>query len=81
MECYLVHNDGVTGHPVDGLAWKALDSQHSHFTSIARNVRIGLSTNGYNRFANMSIFHITWLVVLVPYNLSPWMCIKRLTFI
>jgi hypothetical protein len=28
-------------------------------------------------FGNMSFSHSTWPVMLVPYNLPPWMCMKQ----
>ncbi|KAK3225734.1 hypothetical protein Dsin_005596 [Dipteronia sinensis] len=41
-----------------------------------RNVRLGLSTDGFNSFGNISNAYNMWLVVLVPYNLPPWKCMK-----
>ncbi|XP_042980114.1 uncharacterized protein LOC122310298 [Carya illinoinensis] len=73
-------NDGVLRHPVDGMAWKTFDTQHDDFASDPRNVRLGLSADGFNPFGNMSISYSTWLVMLVPYNLPPWMCMKRSSF-
>lgn len=26
---------------------------------------------------NMNVPHSTWPVVLVPYNLTPWLCVKQ----
>jgi len=43
----------------------------------SRNVRLGLTADGFNPFGNMS----TWPVMLVPYNLPPWMCMKQTPFI
>ncbi|XP_026445460.1 uncharacterized protein LOC113346086 [Papaver somniferum] len=42
-----------------------------------RNVRLGLATDGFNPFENMSNAHRTWPVVIVPYNLPPWKCMKE----
>ncbi|XP_042974812.1 uncharacterized protein LOC122306448 [Carya illinoinensis] len=73
-------NDGILRHPADGMAWKTFDSQHDDFAFDPRNVRHGLSADGFNPFGNMSISYSTWLVMLVPYNLPPWMCMKRSSF-
>ncbi|XP_042969067.1 uncharacterized protein LOC122301749 [Carya illinoinensis] len=73
-------NDGVLRHPADGMAWKTFDTQHDDFASDPRNVRLGLSADGFNPFGNMSISYSTWPVMLVPYNLPPWMCMKRSSF-
>ncbi|XP_031249542.1 uncharacterized protein LOC116107404 [Pistacia vera] len=37
---------------------------------------MGIATNGFNPFGNMSLSYSMWPVVLVPYNLPPWKCMK-----
>ncbi|KAF7126990.1 hypothetical protein RHSIM_Rhsim11G0013600 [Rhododendron simsii] len=37
--------------------------------------------DGFNPFRTMSITHSTWPVVLMPYNLPPWLCMKQPFFI
>jgi hypothetical protein len=39
-------------------------------------VRLGLASDGFNPFGNMSTSYSMWLVVLASYNLPPWMCMK-----
>jgi hypothetical protein len=73
--------DGVLRHPADGEAWKSFDNLHLDFSSESRNVRLGLMSDGFNPFGNMSTSHSTWPVMLVPYNLPPWMCMKQPSFI
>jgi hypothetical protein len=68
--------DGVLKHLADGEAWTAFDTLHLDFASDPQNVRFGLASDGFNPFGNMSTSHSTWPVMLVPYNLPPWMCIK-----
>ncbi|GLT26643.1 hypothetical protein SLA2020_016950 [Shorea laevis] len=63
-------------HPVDSYAWKNFDSQHPSFASDPRNIRLGLASDGFNPFGNMSTSYSVWLIVLVNYNLPPWMCMK-----
>ena len=72
-------NDRIIRHPTDYLAWKTFDNHHD-FSSNPRNVRLGLPADEFNPFGNMSTSHSTWLVVLIPYNLPPWMCMKRSSF-
>ena len=74
-------NDRVMRHPADSEAWKEFDDKHVEFVFDPRNVRLGLAANGFNPYGNMSTMHSTWLVVLVPYNLPPWMCMKRSSLI
>jgi hypothetical protein len=73
--------DGVLRHPTDGEAWRSFDILHPNFMADCRNVQLGLTSDGFNRFGNMSTSHNTWPVMLVPYNLPPWMCIKMTSFI
>ena len=68
-------------HPADSGAWKMFDSKHLEFSSDPRNVRLGLATDGFNPFKIMSTSHNTWPVMLVLYNLPPWLCMKRSSMI
>lgn len=61
-------------HPSDGQAWKHFDSTHPRFASDGRNVRLGLSTDGFNPFGHSSSQYSLWPVIVTPYNLPPWMC-------
>ncbi|XP_042460417.1 uncharacterized protein LOC122043920 [Zingiber officinale] len=73
--------DGNLRHPADGKAWKEFDMLYPDFAKEPRNVRLGLASDGFNPFRTMSIAHSTWPVVLVNYNLPPWMCMKPEYFI
>ena len=82
MEC---HVDGcmrgeMMRHPVDSLASKNFDKVHPSFAQEPRNVRLDLASDGFNPFGNMSISYSMWPVVLIPYNLPPWMCMKQTFF-
>ncbi|KAL4561837.1 hypothetical protein LXL04_034017 [Taraxacum kok-saghyz] len=68
--------DGNLRHPADAKSWKEFDSLYPQFAKETRNVRSGLSSDGINPFRTMSIAHSTWPVVLVNYNLPPWMSLK-----
>jgi hypothetical protein len=48
---------GVLRHPTDGLAWKDFDERYPEFASDPRNIRFGLSSDGFNPFGNMSSTH------------------------
>ncbi|XP_028102557.1 uncharacterized protein LOC114301795 [Camellia sinensis] len=74
-------NDGIMRHPADSMAWKTFDSQYVDFSFDSRNVRLGLAADGFNPYGNMSTSYSIWPVILVPYNLPPWMCMKRSSFI
>ncbi|XP_057247115.1 uncharacterized protein LOC125494440 [Beta vulgaris subsp. vulgaris] len=69
--------DGLLKHPADSPEWKTIDRVHKSFGNEDRNLRLGLCTDGMNPFGNLSSQHSTWPVVLVVYNLPPWLCMKR----
>ncbi|XXG84911.1 hypothetical protein AAC387_Pa11g0115 [Persea americana] len=74
-------NDGVLRHPADAEAWKEFDKMHNSFSQDPHNVRLGLASDGFNPFSNMSTSHSIWPVLLVPYKLPPWKCMKSHFFI
>jgi hypothetical protein len=67
---------GTMSHPADSFAWKEFDKMYPEFAKEPRNVRLGLATDGFNPFGNMSLSYSMWPVIVVPYNLPPWMCMK-----
>ncbi len=69
--------DRMIHHPADAVAWKSFDSLHPDFAVDARLVRLGLASDGFNPFKTMNLSNGIWPVVLTPYNLPPWMCMKR----
>ncbi|CAN6559926.1 unnamed protein product [Malus baccata var. baccata] len=70
-------NDDVMRHPADGDAWKEFDRMYPDFAADPRNVRLGLATDGFNPFGVLDQTHSTWPVVVFPYNLPPWKCMKK----
>lgn len=74
-------DDGLMRHPADSLAWKSFDRRYADFSLDPRNVRLGLATDGFNPFRTMSTKYSCWPVILIPYNLPPWVCMKRSSFI
>ncbi|XP_028053479.1 uncharacterized protein LOC114257860 [Camellia sinensis] len=47
------------------------------FASEPRNVRLGLAADGFNPFKAMNVSHSSWPVIMMPYNLPPWLCMKQ----
>ncbi|KAH0724885.1 hypothetical protein KY284_000750 [Solanum tuberosum] len=72
-ETYLDETN-VLRHPVDSEAWKEFDKNHTWFAQEPHNIRLGLVTDGFNPFGNMSTNYSMWPVILFPYNLPPWKC-------
>lgn len=73
--------DGILRHPADAAAWKNFDKMYPDFAKEPRNVRLGLSSDGFNPFGNMSNAYSMWPVILVPYNMPLWRCMKESSFI
>jgi hypothetical protein len=66
----------VIEHPLDGEAWKMLDRFDAYFASDERNIRFGLTTNGFDPFSTNSTPYSCWHVFVVSYNLPPSLCMK-----
>jgi hypothetical protein len=72
-------NDGKMRHPADSKAWKHVDSEFKWFSEKGvRNVRLGLASDGFNPFGMQSLTYSIWPIILIPYNLTPWLCQKQL---
>ncbi|XP_057803652.1 uncharacterized protein LOC131018985 [Salvia miltiorrhiza] len=70
-------NDGVMRHPADSPAWKHFDNTFPDFAAEVRNVRLGLCTDGFSPFNNFGKQYSSWPILLTPYNLPPWMCMRE----
>jgi hypothetical protein len=57
----------VMMHPSNSEAWKTLD---------ARNIRIGLATEGFTPFNTNTSIYSCWPMFAIPYNLPPHLCMK-----
>nr|GMD88346.1 uncharacterized protein LOC109184453 [Ipomoea batatas] len=68
-------------HPADSTAWKHFDEIHKEFSSEPHNVRLGLASDGFQPFNQSKTSYNIWPVILIPYNLPPWMCMKDSNFI
>ncbi|XP_074356714.1 uncharacterized protein LOC141696477 [Apium graveolens] len=42
-----------------------------------RNVRLGLSADGFQPFGETGRKYSSWPIIVTPYNLPPWMCSKE----
>jgi hypothetical protein len=63
-------------HPADAAQWGNINTHFPWFDN-ARSIQLAMSTDGVNPFSNQSSTHSTWPVVMLLYNLSPWLCKKR----
>ena len=68
--------NGKMHHPADSEAWLHFDQTHPDFSSEIRNVRLGLTSDGFNPFGSMSSTTTIWPIICFVYNLPPWLCMK-----
>ncbi|KAL3849461.1 hypothetical protein ACJIZ3_011343 [Penstemon smallii] len=61
-----VNEENALRHLADSEAWIDFDSKHQLFAS----------SDGFTPFSNMGTSYSIWPVILVPFNLPPWMCMK-----
>lgn len=69
--------DGKMRIPADSLAWQHIEEKWPEFKDDPHHMRLGLGTDGVNPFGLRSTSWSTWPVVLINYNLPPWMAIKK----
>jgi hypothetical protein len=69
---------GKVRHPANSRAWKHVDEKYKdQFALDRRNVRLGLASDDFNPFGMLNVTYTTWPVILIPYNLPPWWCLKQ----
>ncbi|MCO5556418.1 hypothetical protein L7F22_009967 [Adiantum nelumboides] len=69
--------DGMMRVPADSPAWKHIETKWPWFEREPRHLRLGLGTDGVNPFGLRSTKWSAWPVVLVNYNIPPWLSIKK----
>ena len=69
--------DNKMRHPADSKAWKHVDNIYKDFATDPRNIRLGLASDGFNPFGMVNVAYTIWPVILIPYNLPPWLCLKQ----
>ncbi|XP_073137486.1 uncharacterized protein [Henckelia pumila] len=69
--------DGYLCHPADSPAWKLVDHKWPDSASESRNLRLAISADRINPHSLMSSAYSCWPVVMITYNLPPWLCMKR----
>lgn len=70
-------NSTSMSHPRDGEAWTHFDKTFEDFSRESRNVRLGLCTDGFSPFGKSGKQYSCWPVIVTPYNLPPWLCMKK----
>ena len=81
MQWYYLHrsDEGLLKVPSDGAAFKHAENlfrEHVGRSYDCRNVFLGLAMDGLNPRGQNSTSHSTWPVLLVLYNMPPWLSTK-----
>lgn len=66
-------SDGLVRHVPDSQAWAHIDRTWPEF---GNDPRLGLSLDGVNPFSDKSTIWSTWPVLVINYNLPPWLATK-----
>ena len=70
--------DGMVRHPCDFRAWRHVhETVDSTFGEDPRNVHMGLAADGVNPFKLQRSTWSTWQVMLLNYNIPPWLTTKK----
>ncbi len=62
---------------LDSKTWKYIAKKWPKFVVDLCNIRLGLALDGVNLFGDLNSCHSTWPMVLLNYNLPPWLVTKR----
>ncbi len=61
----------------DSKAWKHIDMTWLNFVTNIHNIlKLGVTLDGVNRYANLFTNNSTWLVLHLNYNFPPWLTTK-----
>jgi hypothetical protein len=69
--------DGKVRHLADAAQWGNISNHFMWFEKDVRSIRFAMRTDCVNPFDNHNSTHSTWPVVLLLYNLAPWLCKKH----
>lgn len=70
--------DGMVRHPCDSKAWRHVhENVDPTFGLDSRNVHLGLVADGVNPFKLQRSTWSTWPVMLLNYNIPPWLTTKK----
>ena len=69
--------DGQLRSVVDGLANKHIERKWPDFKNDPRHVRFGGGTDGFSPFNQLGSGYTMWPVILVNYNIPPWLATKK----
>ena len=69
--------DGLVRSVVDSKAWAHVSLLDPTFQVESWNIHLGLALDGMNPFSDMSLRYSVWPILVLNYNLPPWLTTKR----
>ena len=69
--------DGRMRGPYDSPQWEHLREKHPEFEADTRNIHLGLCADGVNPHSQKRSSHSLCPVMLLNYNIPPWLTIKK----
>ena len=72
-----VSSDGKMRGPYDSPQWEHIRVKHADFEADSRNVHLGLCADGLNPHSQKRSTHSLCPVLLLNYNIPPWLTIKK----
>ena len=72
-----ISQDDVIRMPTDSSAFRDMEEKWPHFKEEPRNLRIYLTSDGVNPFAQMRSIYTVWPIIVINNNIPPWLSIKR----
>jgi len=68
---HTANSGGCTSHLPSAESWTHFDGIHREKAEEARNVRVALATDGFNRHGMSAAPYTCWPVFVIPLNLPP----------
>ena len=62
---------------MDSLTWQLVNQMWPEFASDCRNLRLAISVDDINPHSSMTNKNSCWPVLMITYNLPPWLGIKK----
>ena len=69
--------DGLMRSVIDSPQWASVANIDPLFPTKDTNVYMGLVGDGVNPFGNQSVRHSSWPILIVLYNLPPWLATRK----
>ena len=72
-----ISTDGKMRRPFDSQQWEHVRQKHGDFEADSRNIHLGLCADGLNPYSQKRSTHSLCPVLLLNYNIPPWLTIKK----